>query len=196
MKCRNILFGLVLISSGMFGDQLVMKSGITLNGNFIGGDSRSVKFVSGDQVKSYQLDQVQSLTFGDSTENGWKKAPGSSPVPNQAIKKLIATDVAIKTLEPIPIGITPGTTIKCELYSDIEQGRETLMKVGDGCSLRTVNIPSSVFNPGGHLVTNVELDTLTIGGKTYHVRSSQKAILPKKKGWIAVFDLMDDVILN
>jgi hypothetical protein len=49
-----------------FADTLTLKSGSVVEGTYVGGNSRDVKFVAGDgKVGSYLVENIASLRFGD-----------------------------------------------------------------------------------------------------------------------------------
>lgn len=61
--CRFIaaLIGAAVLS----GDQLTLKNGSVVEGSFLGGDARTIRFAVGSQVKTFQLNDVRSIGFGD-----------------------------------------------------------------------------------------------------------------------------------
>jgi len=44
-------------------DTLTLRNGQVLNGDYVGGDARHVKFAVGDRVDTYSIDDVESLRF-------------------------------------------------------------------------------------------------------------------------------------
>lgn len=50
-------------------DQLTLKNGSVLNGSFLGGDARAIRFAVENQVKTFQLADVRSVAFGDAQSN-------------------------------------------------------------------------------------------------------------------------------
>jgi hypothetical protein len=109
-------------------------------------------------------------------------------------QKLDATDIAIRTLQPIPLREPVGTAIRCEVFAPVYQGRTLVIPERAPCTLKTTPIPARFSDP--RYAAAVQLDTVTIGNRVYPLRSSQKVIVPRPKGWTTVFDLMSDVDLN
>lgn len=56
----------ILALTAAFADTLTLKTGSVVEGTYLGGNSRDVKFVGADgKVGSYSVDSVASLRFGD-----------------------------------------------------------------------------------------------------------------------------------
>ena len=56
-------------------DSLVLRSGTTVNGTYAGGDSRSVRFIVGDQVRTFPIADVVRIVF----EGGGTPAAQAAP---------------------------------------------------------------------------------------------------------------------
>ncbi|MBV9085297.1 MAG: hypothetical protein JOZ62_21690, partial [Acidobacteriaceae bacterium] len=48
-------------------DSLILKSGTAVSGTYAGGDARSIRFVVGDQVKVFSINDVDRLVFESGT---------------------------------------------------------------------------------------------------------------------------------
>jgi hypothetical protein len=74
-----------LLLSGMLlpADTLVMRNGSRVEGSYLGGDNRNIRFAVGDRVNTYNLNEVTALEFtGNSANNGAPPPPVSGdPVP-------------------------------------------------------------------------------------------------------------------
>jgi len=62
MRLRLSVLALAISALG-FADTLTLRSGQVLNGDYVGGDARHVKFAVGDRVDTYSIDDVESLRF-------------------------------------------------------------------------------------------------------------------------------------
>lgn len=65
-----------------FADTLTLKSGATVHGTYLGGSAREVRMAVGDQVQTYQVGDVASITFGSS--EGWQRSQAAPPPPPPA----------------------------------------------------------------------------------------------------------------
>ena len=56
-------------------DTLVLRNGTRVDGSFLGGDNRSVRFATGSQVNTYYLQDVKSLQFNESPDGSQTQNP-------------------------------------------------------------------------------------------------------------------------
>ncbi len=57
---------IVLLGALAFADTLTLRDGTSVEGSYVGGDSRHVRMLVGSDVQTYELSRVRSLAFGDS----------------------------------------------------------------------------------------------------------------------------------
>lgn len=69
MQLYKLTFALLALASLSSADTIQLKAGTTLTGTYMGGTGRDLRFAVGDQVKTYRVDEVQSVTFGDDTSS-------------------------------------------------------------------------------------------------------------------------------
>jgi hypothetical protein len=75
----RVALGLVGCLSLVFADTLVLKSGSTVQGSFISGSDRSIRFATGDHVSTYSITDIDSIKFGGPQANQVNKdAPSAS----------------------------------------------------------------------------------------------------------------------
>ncbi len=60
-------------------DTLVLRNGTRVDGSFLGGDNRSVRFAVGSQVNTYYLQDVASLQFNESAGGSGGSQPQNPP---------------------------------------------------------------------------------------------------------------------
>jgi hypothetical protein len=82
---RRALLSFLLGASLLSADTLVLRNGTRVDGSFLGGDARNVRFAVGDKVNTYHLYDIQSIDFlsgspSDSSSNG--ALPPNNPPPN------------------------------------------------------------------------------------------------------------------
>ncbi len=65
----RLLTSLLVSATLLSADTLVLRNGTRVDGNFLGGDSRSVRFAVGSQVNTYYLHDITSLQFSDSNSD-------------------------------------------------------------------------------------------------------------------------------
>src|SRR6185437_9724376 len=76
LRIVRVALGLVGCLSLAFADTLVLKSGSTVQGSFLSGSNRSIRFATGDRVNTYSIADIDSIKFGGPQAD--KDAPSSS----------------------------------------------------------------------------------------------------------------------
>ena len=80
-------------------DTLVLKNGSHLEGIFLGGDSRTVKFEANDHVVAYPVADVDSVRFASGAAS--TPVPSTAPVPSPvrpAVQIMANTPIASATI--------------------------------------------------------------------------------------------------
>lgn len=81
---HRILALVLAVCSIAAADTLRLKSGRTVEGTYLGGDARNIRFDHGDRVQSYSINDVAEIRFGSSADGGSALAPTPAPVPPAA----------------------------------------------------------------------------------------------------------------
>lgn len=90
---HQFTFLLCLLSAAASADTLTLKDGRTIQGSYIGGDTRNVKMLVDGNVQTFDVSNTQSLQFGDGAQTsgaptaqsgGWHQAPSAQPAPPPA----------------------------------------------------------------------------------------------------------------
>jgi hypothetical protein len=79
---KRFVFSLLISVALVQADTLVLRNGSRVDGNFVGGDTRSVRFAVGSQVNTYSLNDVTSITFTSSQTSSNYSQSQSYPPPN------------------------------------------------------------------------------------------------------------------
>lgn len=82
----RIALSLFSIVGLLTADTLTLKNGSTINGHFVGGDDRMVRFAVGNQVNTYDVVDIDSLRFtpSPSTASNYPPPPPLAPPPPPA----------------------------------------------------------------------------------------------------------------
>src|SRR3974377_713441 len=56
-------------------DTITLRDGRTVNGTYLGGDSRTVRFAGGDRVDTFTIDQITSITCADNAPEMRRRNP-------------------------------------------------------------------------------------------------------------------------
>src|SRR5918993_3755556 len=61
---QRILAGLLVVCAYSYADTLRLKSGRTVEGTYLGGDSRNIRFDNGERVQTFSINDVSEVSFG------------------------------------------------------------------------------------------------------------------------------------
>jgi hypothetical protein len=105
----TIALALVLCAAA-YADVITLKNGRVINGTYLGGDSRQVKVAEGDQVETFQVNEIVKIVFGNGDAEA--QAPRDRPVLRRA----------------------PGSSDNAPPPPDYNDGRPTLRRADSGSS--------------------------------------------------------------
>ena len=101
MQLYKLTVSLLALASISTADTIQLKAGTTLTGTYMGGNGRELRFAVGDQVKTYRVDEVQSITFGDEASSaGVSSAPHNRPA---SPTPMVTADIKVyvRLIDPI-----------------------------------------------------------------------------------------------
>ena len=81
MRLLPIAIALLTASAG-FADTITLRDGTVLNGTFLGGTARQVRMEVGDQIRSFEISEVNKIDFGSLAPQA--NAPAPLPPPAAA----------------------------------------------------------------------------------------------------------------
>src|SRR3712207_5041917 len=122
----SVLVVCAMFSAVLSADTLRLKSGRTVEGTYLGGDARNIRFDSGDRVQSYSINDVSEVRFG-STDDQASLAPAprstSSTTTSSASATRSATSSATQGTGAQAAGtrqeIAAGTPLVLRMIDDI-----------------------------------------------------------------------------
>ena len=114
----RILAGLLSLCVFCAADALTLRDGRVVNGNYLGGDARNVRFASGDRVDTYRVDDISSITFGGDP------AP-APPAPQPAPPAPPPPQAAAAPSGPM---LPSGTVLTVRMIDSIDSQRDAVGK--------------------------------------------------------------------
>jgi hypothetical protein len=165
-------------------DSLRLKSGEIVDGTYLGGDSREVKFLrSNGSVKNYSVSEVASVSFGESEA---VTAPAvtapKAPIVNASGMTVPAgTVVTVRMIDAIDSDINGvGERFRASLEEPLTvNGREIAPKGAD--AIVTVAKVDQAGKISGKEEVAVELAGLTVNGQEYAVSTNYAEVEGKSK---------------
>lgn len=177
---RNLVcvIALAMFAISAPADTLRLKGGATVEGTFMGGDSREVKFLRTDGgVKSYRISEVEQVIFGDAEMASAPTAP-VAPKPsatdrnrNRRSSMVIpaSTVVTIRTIDSIDSDINGvGEKFRASLETDLEVDGRVVAPRGSDAMVQIAKLEEAGKISGREEVA-LELSSITIDGREYSV---------------------------
>jgi hypothetical protein len=194
---------ITVLSAVCLADTLTMRNGKSVEGTYLGGDSRSVRMAVGDKVETYSVSDISSLTFGGTAA----AATGRSGLSTRSSS---ATAVAGSTASGPEI--PAGSQVVVRMIEDVDSERDTVGKTFRASLDESLMADGRVAIPRGSDVVvklvedkqagrlsgrtelTLDIESLQYGGKTYELATaevtqqsgSRTTQTPKTAGGLAV----------
>ncbi len=121
---KFILFALST-STLLSADTLLLKNGTHIDGTYLGGDARTVKFAANDHINTYLLSNVEDIRLNSGPAQSSASLPPAAPAaPGRAsIQIMTNTPVTVRLIDPIrsdeaASGSTYRASVDSTVYSD------------------------------------------------------------------------------
>jgi hypothetical protein len=188
---KRIFTALLAAASLLSADTLVLHNGSTINGKFIGGDSRSIRFSTGSQVNTYDLVDIDTLRF----DNSSAAAGGPPPSPNTSLASrpsdaYAAPSPAPGSNGPLGLEIAAGTQVLIRLIDPADSERDRVGQTYRATVDQPVMVNGQTAIPRnadavvtltdaqqsgkiqGKAVLTLDLKSITVNGRSYDIASS------------------------
>ena len=164
-------------------DTLVLKNGSHVEGIFLGGDARSVKFEANDRVASYPVPDVDSVRFtsGARTTTTTPTAPAPSPA-SPAIQIMANTAISVRLIDPIhSVTAAPGSIYRASVDVPIYGGGRVVIPAYSPAVVQILD-----RNGSGHMAGNTSLTLaltkVEVDGKAYDVSTTDVVEASNNRG--------------
>jgi hypothetical protein len=189
------LIAVVLTASAVHADTIKLRGGKTIQGQFIGGDSKSVRILlDSGQVTEVPLDQTSAVEFSP------RKPPAPPPPPPAPPRPAAAPAAAPAPPERPSVTVPAGTTLNVRLTDainvDASQSGQTFKGVidvpvmiggsivvprGAQATLQAVSVQQSGAMKGSDKIS-LKLHSFRFGGMVYEVASAYVETKGKGEG--------------
>jgi hypothetical protein len=186
---NRILISCLAMASLLPADTLILRNGSTINGKFVSGDSRSIRFSTGSQVNTYDLVDIDNLRF-----EGAAAPPASAPPPPPPAASApppppeappsagntlyggvaipAGTDISIRTIDSVDSERDRrGQTYRASIDQPVIVNGQTVIPRGADAVIMLSDSQQSGKIEGKAVLT-LELRSITINGRTYDSTSS------------------------
>lgn len=106
-------------------DTLLLKNGRHIEGTYLGGDARTVKFDANDHVNTYPVSDVDDIRFNSgSTQNSASLTTSAPTAPERASVQIMSnTPVTVRLIDPIRSDeAAPGSIYRASVDSPVYSG--------------------------------------------------------------------------
>lgn len=174
------VIGLVMLTGLSLADVLRLKDGRRFTGTYLGGDSRTVRFMTEDgSVRTFFITDVSALSFGREPAPAARSAP---PEPGSAILIPQGTVVSVRMIDPVDSDVNlPGDTFRGTLEEALIVGARTVAPKGAEARVKLISVKQSGKLAGSDEVA-LELQSLEVDGRTYSTSSSFAHVASEGKG--------------
>jgi hypothetical protein len=184
----------VLVSLAVLkADTLVLRNGNRVEGSFLGGDNRSIRFAAGDQVTTYSLNDVASLNFNasaaDATPPPAPPPPQSAPpapapppappassdvaaAPTPGLQVPSGTEITVRLIDPANSETDKlGQTYRASIDTPVVVNGQTVIPRGADAVATLIDAQKS-GRIQGRTVLTLDLKTVTVNGRTYDIATT------------------------
>jgi hypothetical protein len=98
IRCLAILFAFATLVPA---DTLTLRDGKTVEGNYAGGDTRTIRMMVGDALQTFQVADVAGLTFGSSSTSSAEPQPSAPPPDKPALVIPAGTEIVVRMVDAV-----------------------------------------------------------------------------------------------
>jgi len=192
---KRALLSLLIGASLLSADTLVLRNGSRVDGSYLGGDNRNLRFAVGNQVNTYPLNDIRSLEFTNDTssnrQNQSYPPPNDNPPPqSRPPANYSAPDSAPPSNGPVGVEIPSGTEIVVRLIDPVNSETDSLGQTYRASVDQPVVVNGQTVIPRGadavatlidaqksgriqgKTVMTLDLKNLTVNGRNYDIAST------------------------
>ena len=183
----SLLFSVLFLFSTLtaFADILHLRDGRKVEGTFLGGDSRTVRFLLQDgQVGSFAITGVESIIFGTQAVSAASSVPALAPTPVPADPYTVphGTVLVVRMIDSVDSDVNkPGETFRATLEEPIVVGGNILASKDTPVAVQLVHVKQSGQLRGEEEIA-LQLRSITVNSKTYSLASEFAEVASEGKG--------------
>ncbi len=183
----SLLFTVFFLFSTLtaFADILHLRDGRKVEGTFLGGDSRTVRFILQDgQVGSFAITDAESIIFGTQAGSAATSVPAPAPTPVPADPYTVphGTVLVVRMVDSVDSDVNkPGETFRATLEEPIAVGENILASKDTPVAVQLVHVKQSGQLRGEEEIA-LQLRSITVNSKTYSLTSEFAQVASEGKG--------------
>lgn len=195
MRTLHRIWALALVTgaSWLAADTIHLRDGRTVEGTFVGGDTRQVRLMSANgSLQSFAISDIETISFKSTATAVPAPAstvPASPAAPRartaSAGSRLVApagTVITVRMIDAIDSDVTgAGERFRASLDNPLQVGDQVIAPRGADVSVQVVRVEQSGKLTGRDEVA-MDLYDITIDGKKYPVASSYAEVQSDSRG--------------
>ncbi len=181
-------FYLLVLAGPALADQLILHNGTVIEGTYVGGDARSVRFIGpAGNVQTYSVGDVSRIGFATPPTTAAPPSPGAfSPrqVANSPMGVTVpaATLITVRLIDPIDADLTGvGERFRASIDDPIVVGSQVVVPRYADATVQVMRVEQSGALKGSDEVA-LKIYDITVNGRSYHVATDYAELQGKGKG--------------
>ncbi len=178
---------LMVVGLSARADTLKLRSGQVVQGTFLGGDARQIRFLGPDGVRTYSIADVAAIEFGESvapksTQESTSKPTTATAKPTGRVVVPAGTRISVRTIDNIDVRVTSaGEVFRATIEDPVVVGDQVVIPRGTDCTIQVVKAEQRGAVTGRDEVV-LKLRDITLRGKTYAVASEYAQLQSRARG--------------
>jgi len=171
----------LLLSVTAQADVLYRRDGSAVEGTFLGGNSRTLRFLDEDgSVRTFAISDVESIVFSSPSEMAAEST--SSPALVDPYTVPPGVFLVVRMLDPVDSDVNqPGDTFRATLEEPIQVDGRILASEGTPVSVQLVHVKQSGKLRGEEEIA-LQLQSITLNGRTHSLTTDFAEVASEGKG--------------
>jgi hypothetical protein len=164
-------------------DTLILKNGQHLDGTYLGGDARTVKFDANDHIAAYGVSDVEDIRFSSGpSSTGVNAVPQAAAPVRPAIQIMTNTPITVRLIDPIRSDdAAPGTIYRASVDTPIYSGGHIVIPTYSSAVVQLLD-KSEAGHLSGKTSLALALTKIEVAGTTYNVQTTDAVQASNNRG--------------
>ncbi len=164
-------------------DTLILKNGQHLDGTYLGGDARTVKFDANDHVAAYAVSDVEDIRFISGASPTAVSAVPQAPVSvRPAIQIMTNTQITVRLIDPIRSDdAVPGAIYRASVDTPIYSGGRIVIPAHSSAVVQLLD-KSEAGHLSGKTSLALALTKIEVAGTAYNVQTTDTVQASNNRG--------------